>query len=714
MEIKIALAGNPNCGKTTLFNDLTGSNQYVGNWPGVTVEKKEGRLKGHKDVIIQDLPGIYSLSPYTLEEVVTRDYLISEKPDVILNIIDGTNIERNLYLTTQLVEVGIPVVLAINMMDLVRKNGDNIDIDALGKALGCKVIEISALKGQETMEAAELAVRVAREYQQDGKSVKLPHVFTGSVEHAIAHIEESIEGKVDASELRWFAIKAFERDEKALEKSGIEKEIQDHIEEHIRECESEEDDDAESIITNQRYNYITSLVDKTVRKGKKKGELTLSDKIDQIVTNRFLALPIFVGVMFLVYYIAVTTIGTAMTDWVNDVLFGEWIVGGSRTLMEKAGVTDWIISLVSDGILAGIGTPLGFVPQMAVVFLLLGFLEDVGYMSRVAFIMDRIFRRFGLSGKSFIPFLISTGCGVPGIMATRTIESEKDRRMTMITTTMIPCGAKLPVIATIAGYVMGGAWWMAPACYFGGIALVVIYCIILKKTKAFAGDPIPFVMELPAYHLPAIKTLLMHTWERVWAFIKKAGTILFLCCAVMWFLVSFGFEGGAFGLVDPENSLIAAIAGFIAPIFIPLGFGDWRPVAATLSGFVAKEGLVSTMAQLTQLGAIEEYDPAMQTAFQAFFPTSMAAIAYLAFNIFDSPCLAAISTVAKEIGSRKHFWYAIIFQNVSAYVVTLMLYQLVGLLAGQVAFSVWTIVAAILLVCVLYLLFRRDQSKKAA
>lgn len=707
MGIKIALAGNPNSGKTTLFNNLTGSNQYVGNWPGVTVEKKEGKLREHEDVTIQDLPGIYSLSPYTLEEVVTRNYLVKDKPDVILNIIDGTNIERNLYLTTQLVEVGIPVVMAINMMDVVEKNGDKIDINKLGAALGCEVITISALKNQNTMQAAELCIQVAKEH----KEVKVPPVFTGSVEHAIAHIEESIQDQVPANEVRWYAIKAFERDTKALEDSGISKETLNHIETHIKDCETELDDDAESIITNQRYNYITDLVKKAVKKGKKEGELTVSDKIDKVVTNRWLALPIFAGVMFLVYFVAVTTIGSYLTDWVNDTLFGEWLVGGSRKLMESAGVTEWIISLVSDGIIAGLGTPLGFVPQMAIVFLLLGFLEDVGYMARVAFIMDRIFRRFGLSGKSFIPFLISSGCGVPGIMATRTIESEKDRRMTMITTTMIPCGAKLPVISAIAGYIMGGAWWMAPACYFGGIALVIMYCIILKKTKAFAGAPVPFVMELPPYHLPSVKTLLLHMWERVWAFIKKAGTILFLCVTVMWFLTSFGVHKGTFGLVDPEYSMIAAIGSFLAPIFAPLGFGDWRPVAATLSGFVAKEGLVSTMSQLVHLGALEDYEPTMRQAFSAFFGSNMAAIAYLMFNIFDSPCLAAISTMAKEIGSRKHFWYAILFQNVSAYVVTLIVYQLVGLLNGQVAFSAWTIVAAVLLVIFIYLLVRPDPNQ---
>ena len=709
MEIKIALAGNPNCGKTTLFNNLTGSNQYVGNWPGVTVEKKEGRLKNHKDVIIQDLPGIYSLSPYTLEEVVTRNYLVNEKPDAILNIVDGTNIERNLYLTTQLVEIGIPVVIAINMMDLVRKNGDNIDIKKLGDALGCKVIEISALKNESTLEAAELCLEAAKAEKKE-----LPHVFTGSVEHAIAHIEESIQNIVDKQELRWYSIKIFERDSKALEQLTIDSATMAHMEAHIKDCEKELDDDAESIITNQRYTYITDLIAKTVKKGKQPGALTTSDKIDRIVTNRWLALPIFAAVMFFVYYIAVSTVGTVVTDWTNDVLFGEWIGGGAETLLTNMGASDWVISLVVDGIIGGIGAPMGFVPQMAIVFLFLSFLEDVGYMARVAFIMDRIFRKFGLSGKSFIPFLISSGCGVPGIMSTRTIESEQDRRMTMITTTMIPCGAKLPVIALIAGYLMGGAWWMTPVMYFAGIALVIIYCIILKKTKFFSGDPVPFVMELPAYHLPSLKGILLHVWERVWAFIKKAGTILFLCCAVMWFLGSFGVVDGAFGLVDTADSLLAAIGGVLAPIFAPLGFGTWQAVASSLSGFVAKEGIVSTMSLLSALGEeIEEYDVTMHDAFQAFFPTSIAAISFLVFNCFDSPCLAAISTMAKEVGSRKYFWYALLFQNVAAYCVTLIIYQLVGFAIGEVAFSAATVVAAVLLIAVLYLLFRKDPNKKA-
>ncbi len=708
MGIKIALAGNPNCGKTTLFNALTGSNQYVGNWPGVTVEKKEGKLKNHKDIIVQDLPGIYSLSPYTLEEVVTRNYLVQEKPDVILNIIDGTNIERNLYLTTQLIEIGLPVVVAINMMDIVRKNGDFIDIAALSKELDCRIVEISALKGENLVEAAEICIKEANKKQE------LPHVFHGPVEHALAHIEESIEPIVDKRELRWYAIKVFERDEKALENIKISPELKAHLEEHIKSCEAELDDDSESIITNQRYDYITGIISKTVRKKRQHGELSLSDKIDRIVTNRFLALPIFIAVMFIVYYVAVTTLGTIVTDWTNDVLFGEWITNGANALLDAIGASDLVHSLVVDGIIAGIGAPIGFVPQMAIVFLFLSFLEDCGYMARVAFVMDRIFRKFGLSGKSFIPFLISSGCGVPGIMATRTIESEKDRRMTMITTTMIPCGAKLPVIALIAGFLMGGAWWMAPAMYFGGIFLVVIYCIILKKTKMFSGDPVPFVMELPAYHLPSLKGILLHVWERVWAFIKKAGTILFLCCVVMWFLGSFGVSDGSFGLVDDtSSSLLAAIGGFIAPIFAPLGFGTWQAVASSLSGFVAKEGIVSTMSLLSSLGVeIEEYAPTMHDAFAAFFPTSIAAVSFLIFNCFDSPCLAAISTMAKEVGSRKHFWLALLFQNVSAYCVTLIIYQLVGTWTGQVAFNAATVVGYALLAIAIFLLVRKDPNKK--
>jgi ferrous iron transport protein B len=708
-ELHIALAGNPNAGKTTMFNDLTGSNQYVGNWPGVTVEKKEGRLKGNKDVIIQDLPGIYSLSPYSPEEVVSRRYLVHEKPDAIINIIDGTNIERNLYLTTQLLEIGIPTVIAINMMDVVKKNGDTIDFKALEKALGCKIIATSALKGDSTKEVAQAAVE---ECKKGGRGDE-PHVFTGSVEHALAHIEESIQGKVDKKNIRWYAVKVFERDEEVVKSLGLAPETLDHIEEHIADCEKEMDDDAESIITNQRYDYIQNLIGKTVKKKKAAGSLSLSDRIDRVVTNRILALPIFVLVMFAVYYIAVTTLGSIATDWTNDTLFGEWIIPWSASAMEAVGASDVVISLVSDGIVAGLGTPIGFVPQMAIVFLLLGFLEDCGYMARVAFIMDRAFRRFGLSGKSFIPFLISSGCGVPGILSTRTIESEKDRRMTMITTTMIPCGAKLPVIALIGSYI-SGEWWIAPVMYFMGIGLVIVYCIIMKKMKAFSGEPIPFVMELPAYHLPTVKGLLLHMWERVWAFIKKAGTILFVCCVVMWFLASFGFENGAFGLIeDTENSLLAGIGKGLMFIFAPIGF-TWQTVASTLSGFVAKEGLVSTMGVLAGLEEADEYGLAELGAFSTFFATNIAAFAYLVFNLFDSPCLAAISTLAKEMGNRKYFWGALAFQNVSAYCVALMVYQIGGLITGELAFGPATVVALAVLAVVIYLMVRPDYDTREA
>ena len=709
-SIKIALAGNPNCGKTTLFNDLTGANQYVGNWPGLTVEKKEGQLRGHKGVIIQDLPGIYSLSPYTQEEVVSRTYLVKEKPDAILNIVDGTNIERNLYLTTQLIELGIPVVMAINMIDLVRKNGDSIDLKKLGEEIGCKVVEMSALKGEGSMAAAEAAIAAAQKKQ----AVELPHVFTGSVEHAIAHIEESIQGLVDNRFLRWYAVKLFERDEKVQEELKLDASTASHIDAHIKDCEQEMDDDAESIITNQRYAYINTVVSKAVRKKARKDNLSTSDKIDRVVTNRILALPIFVVVMTLVYYISVSTLGTIVTDWTNDTLFGTWIQPGVQGFLENIGAADWIVSLVVDGIIGGLAAPIGFAPQMAIVFLFLSILEDCGYMARVAFIMDRIFRRFGLSGKSFIPFLISSGCGVPGIMATRTIENEKDRRMTMITTTAIPCGAKLPVIALIAGFLMGGAWWMAPLMYFSGIIMVIVCCIILKKTKMFSGDPAPFVMELPQYHIPSVKGVLLHVWERVWAFLKKAGTILFVCCVVMWFLGSFGIQDGVFGLVDTEYCFLAYIGRPLAYIFMPLGFGTWQAVASSLSGFVAKEGIVSTMGVLAGLGEVEEYTTDMQSAFAAFFPSGIAAVSFLFFNMFDSPCLAAISTMAKEMGSKKWMAYALIFQNVMAYCVALMVYQLAGLALGEVAFGAGTIAALVVLAVMLYLLFRPDPNKKAA
>ncbi|HML36092.1 MAG TPA: ferrous iron transport protein B [Bacillota bacterium] len=706
MEIKIALAGNPNSGKTTLFNALTGSNQYVGNWPGVTVEKKEGKLRNHKDVIIMDLPGIYSLSPYTLEEVVARNYLINERPDAILNIVDGTNLERNLYLTTQLTELGIPVVVAINMMDVVRKNGDKINIEELSRELGCKIVEISALKGDRVMIAAEAAIEAAK----STRTVPM-HTFSGAVEHALAHIEEAAVHDMPQEQQRWYAIKIFERDEKVLAQLNLDKSLLSHIEEDINAAENELDDDAESIITNERYIYITSII-KGCYKKKNAGQLSTSDKIDRVVTNRWLALPIFAVVMFLVYYISVSTLGTVVTDWTNDTLFGTWIQPGVQGFLENVGASEWLISLVVDGIIGGLAAPIGFAPQMAIVFLFLSILEDCGYMARVAFIMDRIFRRFGLSGKSFIPFLISSGCGVPGIMACRTIENEKDRRMTMITTTAIPCGAKLPVIAVIAGFLMGGAWWVAPLMYFSGIALVIISCIILKKMSIFAGDPAPFVMELPQYHLPAAYGVLIHVWERVWAFLKKAGTILFVCCAVMWFLASFGIQDGVFGLVDTESSFLAAIGGAIAWIFMPLGFGTWQAVASSLSGFVAKEGIVATMGVLSGLGEIEEYATSMHAQFAAFFPTSIAAVSFLFFNLFDSPCLAAISTMAKEMGSRKFFWFALLFQNVLAYCVALMVYQIGGLILGEVAFGVATVVAFAVLAVILFLLLRPDPNRK--
>lgn len=702
MNITIALAGNPNCGKTTLFNALTGSNQYVGNWPGVTVEKKEGKLKKHNDVTVTDLPGIYSLSPYTLEEVVARDYLTNEKPDVILNIIDGTNLERNLYLTTQLLELGIPMVVAVNMMDIINKNGDRIDKARLEQELGCRVVGISALKGEGISEAADAAIKAA------GDRIKpAPHKFAADVEEAVSKIEDIIAPKVPADMKRWYAVKVFERDEKILEKLSVRD--ADPI---IRAVEEARDDDPESIITNERYEYITSIISdcinrKTVRK------LTLSDKIDRVVTNRILALPIFALIMFVIYYITVSTIGTVVTDWTNDVLFGEWLMGGAETLLTNAGASDWVISLVVDGILGGIGAPVGFAPQMAIMFLFLSILEDCGYMARVAFIMDRIFRKFGLSGKSFISFMIGSGCGIPGIMATRTIEEEKDRRMTMMTTTFMPCGAKLPVIALVSGFILGGdVWWFAPMIYFSGIAIIIISCIILKKTAAFAGDPAPFVMELPQYHMPSPKNVLLHVWERVWAFLKKAGTILFVCCAVMWFLGSFGIQDGTFGLVDTEYCFLRYIGDAIAWIFAPLGFGTWQAVASSISGFVAKEGILSTMGVLAGLGEVEEYAVDMHNQFAAFFPSNIAAVSFLFFNLFDSPCLAAISTLAKEMGNRKYFWYTILFQNVLSYCIALMIYQIGGLILGQVAFGIGTIAAFIVLAIVLYLLFRPDPNKK--
>ena len=706
MSIKIALAGNPNCGKTTLFNALTGSNQYVGNWPGVTVEKKEGRLKGNKDVTVVDLPGIYSLSPYTLEEVVSRNYLIDEKPEVILNIIDGTNLERNLYLTTQLTEIGIPVLIAVNMMDVVRKNGDQINIKKLAEETGCEVVEISALKGEGIVEAAEQAVKLA------GKKVAAPkHSFETKVEDALKDIESIALGSVDESQKRWFAIKLFENDEKVAEKLNLSGNVLKEIAEINKNVEDELDDDTESIITNERYTFITSIIKDCIKK-KSAGKLTTSDKIDKIVTNRILALPIFAAIMFVVYYIAVSSLGGIVTDWTNDTLVGEWIQPAVQGFLENVGAADWLVSLVVDGIIGGLGAPIGFAPQMAIVFFFLSLLEDCGYMARIAFIMDRIFRKFGLSGKSFIPFLIGSGCGVPGIMATRTIENDKDRRMTIMTTTFIPCGAKLPVIALIAGYLLNGCWWLAPLMYFVGIIVVIVSCIILKKTSLFAGDPAPFVMELPQYHIPSLKGVLLHVWERVCAFLKKAGTILFLCCAVMWFLGTFGIQNGTFGMVDTESCFLASIGGAIAWIFKPLGFGTWQAVASSLSGFVAKEGIVSTMGVLSGLGEVEEYAASMHDQFAQFFPTGIAAVSFLMFNLFDSPCLAAISTMAREMKSKKFVVFALIFQNVLAYCVALMVYQIGGLITGSVAFGPATVAAFIVAIVILYFLFRSDPNKK--
>ena len=708
MSIKIALAGNPNCGKTTLFNALTGSNQYVGNWPGVTVEKKEGRLKGNKDVTVVDLPGIYSLSPYTLEEVVSRNYLIDEKPEVILNIIDGTNLERNLYLTTQLTELGIPVLIAVNMMDVVRKNGDQINIKKLAEETGCKAVEISALKSEGIVEAANEAVKLA-----GTKKAAPKHSFDAKVERALEDIESIALQSVDESQKRWFAIKLFENDEKVAEKLNLSSGVLKEISEINKAVEDELDDDTESIITNERYTFITSIIKDCIKK-KSAGKLTTSDKIDKIVTNRILALPIFAAIMFVVYYIAVSSLGGIVTDWTNDTLVAEWIQPAVGGFLKNVGAADWLNSLVVDGIIGGLGAPIGFAPQMAIVFFFLSLLEDCGYMARIAFIMDRIFRKFGLSGKSFIPFLFGSGCGVPGIMATRTIEYDKDRRMTIMTTTFIPCGAKLPVIALIAGYLLNGCWWLAPLMYFVGIIVVIVSCIILKKTSLFAGDPAPFVMELPQYHIPSLKGVLLHVWERVWAFLKKAGTILFLCCAVMWFLGTFGIQNGTFGMVDKESCFLASIGGAIAWIFKPLGFGTWQAVASSLSGFVAKEGIVSTMGVLSGLGEVEEYAASMHDQFAQFFPTGIAAVSFLMFNLFDSPCLAAISTMAREMKSKKFVVFALIFQNVLAYCVALMVYQIGGLVLGEVAFGPATVVAFIVAAVILYFLFRPDPNKKTS
>ena len=708
MEIKIALAGNPNCGKTTLFNALTGSSQYVGNWPGVTVEKKEGRLKGNKDVVIQDLPGIYSLSPYTLEEVVARGYLVNEKPDAILNIVDGTNIERNLYLTTQLIELGIPVVVAVNMIDLVRKNGDKIDLKRLGEALGCDVVEMSALKNEGGMEAAQRCVRAAQSAKGKAEE-ELPHVFTGSVEHAIAHIEESIAGRVDARNLRWYAIKVFERDEKVLAELNLDAGLKKHLEEHIQDCEKELDDDAESIITNQRYAYINKVVEKAVKKKAALHSLSTSDKIDKIVTNRILALPIFIVVMYVVYWVAMGPFGTFLTDWTNDVLGDAWMTEGSRSLLESWGTADWLTGLVSDGIVAGVGAVLGFVPQMLVLFLMLSILEDIGYMARVAFIMDRIFRKFGLSGKSFIPMLIGSGCGVPGVMASRTIENERDRRMTIMTTTFVPCGAKMPIVGLFAGALFGGSGWVAVSAYFIGIAAIILSGIILKKTRMFAGDPAPFVMELPAYHVPAVGNVLRATWERGWSFIKRAGTIILASSIILWFLQGFGFVDGQFGMVEDNNSsILASIGSAICIIFAPLGFGDWQSTVAVFTGLIAKENVVSTFGVLFGVGSeVAEDDPSLWTAVAAHY-TPLAAYSFMIFNLLCAPCFAAMGAIKREMNNWKWTLGAIGYMCGLAYVVSFIVYQIGSLFVGG-GFGVGTVIAILAVIAIVYLLVRKNK-----
>ena len=714
MAIRIALAGNPNCGKTTMFNALTGANQYVGNWPGVTVEKKEGKLKNKKvkeEVIVTDLPGIYSLSPYTLEEVVSRDYLLKENPDVIVDLVDATNIERNLYLTTQLIETGVPVVIALNMADLLEKRGIKIDVARLSMLLDCPIVETSALKGEGLDKLIDEAIKTAKKKEAD-----LPkEIFNKDLEDAVSAAAEILPSSIDANKKRWYAVKFLEKDSKVAESVKLTDSAAKKIEELRAGLEKSHDDDMESIVTDERYKFIQKIVGTTVKKGKDK--LTTSDKIDKIVTNRILGIPIFIAVMFVVYYISVTTIGTIVTDWTNDTFVGgiQEIVGG---FLEGIGTNDVVTSLVVDGVIGGVGAVLGFVPQMTILFLFLSILEDCGYMVRIAFVMDRVFRHFGLSGKSFIPLLISSGCGIPGIMASKTIEQDNDRRLTIMTATFIPCGAKLPVIALMGGvmaswatgsYEAGG--FMAPAMYFMGIVAVLVAAIILKKTKPFSGKPAPFVMELPQYHVPQAKTVLLHVWERLKGFIIKAGTILFLACVVMWFLGGFGFENGGFGLVEESgNSLLAVIGGFIAPLFAPLGFGEWQPVAASLSGFTAKEAIVSTMGVLANVTGDTEDAVTVAQAVQTWFPTSLAALSFLIFNLLDSPCLAAIATMAQQMQSKKWFWFAILFQNIFAYIVCLCIYQ-IGSFATGGSFGVGTVFGFVFAAIILFLLFRPDPYK---
>ena len=754
-EIRIALAGNPNSGKTTLFNNLTGSNQFVGNWPGVTVEKKEGKLKKHSNVTITDLPGIYSLSPYTLEEVVARNYLIEERPDAILNIVDGTNLERNLYLTTQLTELGIPVVVAVNMMDVVKKNGDKINTEELARQLGCKVVEISALKGDGCIEAAEEAMKAS-----EGTKTVPMHSFSGVVEHALAHIEEAALHDMPDEQQRWYAIKVFERDEKVLEKLAIPSDKLSHIETDIKAAETEMDDDAESIITNERYIYIASILKGSYKK-KSAGKLTVSDKIDKIVTNRILALPIFALVMYVVYSLSMGTsiadgglgIGTFLTDWTNDVLGGEWMIEGSRALLESWGASGWVVGLISDGIVAGVGAVLGFVPQMLVLFLMLCILEDIGYMARIAFIMDRIFRKFGLSGKSFIPMLVGTGCGVPGVMASRTIENERDRRMTIMTTCFIPCGAKMPIIGLIAGAVFGGSGWLATAAYFIGMAAIIISGIMLKKTKMFAGDPAPFVMELPAYHVPSWKNVLHGTWERGWSFIKRAGTVIVISSIVIWALSSLGTVNGKFGMVDElaedetvwsdeyveelaanmgiepdevtpmDDSILADVGKVASPVFSPLGFGSWRATVATVTGLVAKEEVVGTFGVLYNYEAETEEDELDEEGSQIWANVSddfnaisdghgqLAAFAFMLFNLLCAPCFAAMGAIKREMNSAKWTAFAIGYMCVFAYAIGLIVYQLGLLFSGSVN-VIGLIFALAVLAFMLYMLFRPYKESK--
>ena len=715
MGIRIALAGNPNCGKTTMFNALTGANQYVGNWPGVTVEKKEGRLKDRKrgeEIIVTDLPGIYSLSPYTLEEVVSRDYLLNENPDVIVDLVDATNIERNLYLTTQLIETGIPVVIALNMSDLIGKRGLKIDSKRLSMVLGCPVVETSALKKTGLGELVDEAVKVAH-----SREVPLPKdIFSDDVEAAVSKVADLL--TVSAPRRRWYAVKVLENDEKVVPQMKLDAEAGKTVDELRRTLEEKRDDDIESIITDERYRYIQKLVSTTVKKSGTK--LTVSDRIDRVVTNRILGIPIFIAVMFIVYYISVTTVGTWVTDWTNDT-FGGWVADLFSGMLGAIGAGEVVTSLVVDGIVGGLVAVLGFVPQMAILFLFLSILEDCGYMVRIAFVMDRVFRHFGLSGKSFIPLLISSGCGIPGIMASRTIEQDNDRRLTIMTATFIPCGAKLPVISLMAGVIAGAAMgyaesaWVAPAMYFLGIVAVLVSAIILKKTRPFSGKPAPFVMELPAYHVPSVRTVLMHVWERLKGFIIKAGTILFLACVVMWFLGGFGFGPDGFGMVDSDDSLLATIGGFIAPLFAPLGFGQWQPVAASLSGFTAKEAIVSTMGVLASVAGDVEDAGVVAPAVSQWFtfngvPSALAAFCFLMFNMLDSPCLAAIATMAQQLQSRRWFWFAIVFQNVFAYVTTMIVFQ-IGKLVAYGSFGIGTVVAAVFLVAILFMLFRPDPYK---